>query len=169
MKIDYEKNLYIEIANFNVNEVVQVTNRKGIKSSIHITNIVKLSWHELQLLVSDGLDKFSKMVFLYREYTSKNKVSESVVRGNPLCANETNEIDEYINIFREYGCTKLHEVNEIIAKSGRWDDFKKIRSLNNHGKNKEIKGIQPQYYEIVCNILKVYGGKGLPLDGYKKY
>ena len=34
---------------------------------------------------------------------------------------------------------------------------------------KEIEGIQPKYFEIVCNILKISGEKGLPLDSYKKY
>lgn len=169
MKIDYDVNLYKEIANFSVNEVVQVSNRKGRQSTIRITNITKLSWQDLQLLVSSGSDRFSKMVFLYREYSSKQQVSESVIRGKPLSENESKEINEYIKIFRDYGCTKHHEVNEIIAQSGRWDSFKTIRSLNDHGEHKEIEGIQPQYFEIVCNILRISGEKGLPLDSYKKY
>lgn len=93
MKIDYDVNLYKKIANFNVNEVVQVSNRKGRRSIIHITNITKLSWEDLQLLVSAGSDKFSKMVFLYQEYSSKQQVSASVIRGKPLSANEANEIN----------------------------------------------------------------------------
>ncbi|WP_444994927.1 hypothetical protein [Aliikangiella sp. IMCC44359] len=169
LKIDYDVNLYREIANFNVNEAVQVSNRKGRTSTIHITNITRLSWQELQLLVSAGPDRFSKMVFLYREYSSKQQVSESVIRGKPLSKDESKEINEYIKIFREHGCTKHHEVNEIIAQSGGWDSFKTIRSLNDYGEHKEIEGIQPKYFEIVCNILKISGEKGLPLDSYKKY
>lgn len=169
MKIGYDVNLYKEIANFSVNEVVKVSNRKGRQSAIHITNITKLSWQDLQLLVSAGSDKFSKMVFLYREYSSRQLVSVSVIRGKPLSQNESKEINEYIKIFCENGCTKHHEVNEIIAKSGKWDSFKTIRSLNDHGEHKEIEGIQPQYFEVVCNILRISGEKGLPLDSYKKY
>jgi hypothetical protein len=169
MKIDYDKNLYIEIANFGVNKVVQVSNRKGRKSTIHITNITQLSWQDLQLLVSSGSDKFSKMVLLYREYFNKKEASESVIRGKYLSLNENAEIEKYIKIFREYDCTKHHEVNEIIAQSGTWDNFKTIRSLNNHGKHEAIKGIQPKYFEIICNILKISGEKGLPLDSYRKY
>jgi hypothetical protein len=44
MKIDYDVSLYKEIANFSVNKVVQVSNRKGRKTTIHITNITQLSW-----------------------------------------------------------------------------------------------------------------------------
>lgn len=169
MKIDYDVSLYKEIANFSVNKVVQVSNRKGRKTTIHITNITQLSWQSLQLLVSSGSDRFSKMVFLYREYSQQKNISESVIRGKSLSSNETREINEYIKIFREHGCTKHHEVNEIITKNKLWENFKTIRSLNDHGEFKEIKGIQPQYFEIVCNILKISGDKGLPLDGYQKY
>ncbi|MEQ9875892.1 hypothetical protein ABRP91_18845 [Pectobacterium brasiliense] len=169
MKIDYDVSLYREIANFSVNKVVQVSNRKGRKSTIHITNITQLSWQSLQLLVSSGSDRFSKMVFLYREYSQQGQISESVIRGNPLSSNETKEVNEYIKIFRYHGCTKHHEVNEIISKNGLWNNFKTIRSLNDHGEFKEIEGIQPQYFEIICNILEISGDKGLPLDGYKKY
>ena len=169
MKIDYDVNLYKKIANFSINEVIQVSNRKGRRSAIHITNITRLSWQDLQLLVAAGSDRFSKMVLLYQEFSSKKQVSESVIRGKPLSTNEVNEINEYIRIFREYGCTKHYEVNEIITKSGKWDSFKTIRSLNDHGEYKEIEGIQPQYFEIVCNILEISGEKGLPLDSYKKY
>ena len=109
------------------------------------------------------------MVFLYREYSQQKQISESVIRGKSLSSNETREINEYIKIFREHGCTKQHEVNEIITKNKLWENFKTIRSLNDHGEFKEIKGIQPQYFEIVCNILKISGDKGLPLDGYQKY
>ncbi|HCT9109460.1 TPA: hypothetical protein SMO99_001596 [Proteus mirabilis] len=169
MKIVYDVNLYREIANFSVNKIVQVSNRKGRRSTIHITNITQLSWQNLQLLVSSGSDRFSKMVFLYREYSRQELASESIIKGKSLSSNETKEINDYIKIFREYDCTKHHEVNEIITKSGLWNNFKTIRSLNDHGKFKEIEGIQPQYFEIICNILKISGDKGLPLDGYKKY
>lgn len=169
MKIDYDVGLYTKMADFSINEVVQVSNRKGRRRTIYITNITKLSWQDLQILVSTGADRFSKMVVLYQEYSSKKDVSESVIRGKPLSSNETKEINEYIKIFRDHACTKHHEVNEIIAQKGEWDSFKTIRSLNDHGKHKEIKGIQPLYFEIVCNILKISGERGLPLDDFQKY
>lgn len=109
------------------------------------------------------------MVFLYREYSQQGQVSESVIRGKPLSSNETKEINEYIKIYRDYGCTKHHEVNDIITRNRLWGNFRNIRSLNDHGEVKGIEGIQPQYFEIICNILNISGDKGLPLDSYQRY
>lgn len=169
MKIEYDVNLYKEIANFSINEVIQVANRKGRKSTIHITNITTLSWHQLQLLVSKGSDRFSKMVVLYREYSSENQVSRLLLKGKALSEDESREINRYLQIFREFNCTKHHDVNEIISSKGQWDDFKTIRSLNDHGEYKKIEGIQPQYFGIICNILEISGERGIPLDKYQKY
>ena len=169
MKIEYDANLYRKIATFDINEVVQVTNRKGKRSTIHITKITDLSWHELQLLVSSGSNKFAKMVLLYQEYSSNNEISKTVIRGKPLTSDESIEINEYIKIYRENGFTKHHEVNEFIAVNNIWDKFTTIRSLNDHGKYKDIEGIQPKYFEIICNILRISGEKGLPLDAYTTY
>lgn len=71
MKFEYDVNLYETIANFEANELVHVLNQSGRRSAIHVTNITKLSWNELQLLVPDGADMFSKMVLLYQEYSSQ--------------------------------------------------------------------------------------------------
>ena len=121
------------------------------------------------MLVSNGADRFTSMAMLYREYSSVKEVSESVIRGEPLSLSENKEINDYIQLFCDHGCTKHHEVNEIIAQKGDWDNFKTIRSLNDHGEYREIEGIQPKYFEIICNILKISGEKGLPLDSFQKY
>ena len=169
MKIEYDNNLYKEIANFKINEIVRVTNREGIMSDIHITNIIKLRWNELQLLISIGTDGFSKRVLLYREYSSKKVISESTINGKALTSDESREISDYIEIYRTCDCEKHHEVNKIITQRNIWNQFRTIRSLNDHREYKEIEGIQPQYFEIICNILKISGGHGLPLDNYRKY
>jgi len=169
VKIEYDVSLYRKIANFAINEIVQVTNRKSRKSTIHITNISKLSWHELQLLVVGGADGFTKKALLYQEYSDKKLFSETVLRGEFLSSSEATEINKYIKIYRESGFTKHFEVNKLISVNNRWGEFKTIRSLNNHGKHKEIKGIQPKYFEIICNILSISGERGLPLDAYKKH
>lgn len=169
MKIEYELSLYIEMARFQINDVVQVSNRKGRKSTIHVTNVTALTWHQLQLLVSEGADKFTKMVLLYREYSTKEKISKSIVNGKHLSSEEVQEIDQYVRLFRKHGCTEHHQVNEIISQKSAWDQFKTIRSLNDHGKYKQIKGVQPKYFEIVCGILEISGGYGYPLDRYEIY
>lgn len=169
MKIEYDVNLYRTMANYSVNEIIQVTNRKGIKSSIHINNITKLSWNELQLLVPNGSNKFTKMVLLFQKYSRAKKLSNSKINGKSLSSTETYEINEYIKIYKNNSFTKHYEVNEFITANNLWNIFVTIRSLNDHDKFKEIEGIQPKYFEIICNILSISGEKGLPLDAYKTY
>lgn len=169
MKIEYDVDLYRKMATFDVNKMVQVQNRKGHRSTIHITQITKLSWHELQLLVSSGADKFTKMYLLYQELATERKISSSVINGYTRTVNEEYEISKYIEIFRKFNCREHYEANEIITQQDRWDEFKTIRSLNDHGKHKEIPGIQPKYFEIICNILKITGSNGHSLDNYEVY
>lgn len=169
MKIEYDASLYRKMARFSINDIVQVTNRRGRKSTIQITNVTSLTWHQLQLLVPDGCDRFTKMVLLYREYATKEKISNSVLKGERLSPEEIAEIDKYIKLFQNNGCSEHHQVNEIISQNGAWDDFKNTRSLNDHGKHKEIQGIQPKYFEIICSILDISGGSGHSLDSYKIY
>ena len=169
MKIDYDAKLYKRIASLNLNEVVQVRNRKGIKSTIHIQNITNLSWHDMQLLISDGADKFTKMVLLYEKYVNSSGDGECLTRGENLTYAEIQEINEYIKIYHENGFAKHYEVNEYISTNSLWEQFPNIRSLNNHGDHKDIEGIQPKYFEIICQQLKISGENGLPLDAYRQY
>ena len=167
MKIDYNKELYAKIANFPINEVVQTSNRKGQKRTIRISNITKLSWSDLQRLVDEGADKFTKKVLLYRMY--KDKQSDIAFKGESQTDDELREIDEYIKLYKENHCKEHYQVNQIVSNKGEWDKFKNIRSLNDHGPHKEIPGIQPKYYKIICDLLNISGCQGLPLDSYKKY
>lgn len=169
MKIDYDVNLYKKIAKFDANEIVVVSNRKGVKTTIQIQNITKLSWHELQVLGINGKDKFTKMVLLYQKYSSTMNDSEVIFKGEKLNSSESKEINDYIKIYRNNNFKKHHEVNEFISGNNMWGKFPIMRSLNDHGKYKDIEGIQPKYYDIICQILKISGEKGLPLDAYKHY
>lgn len=169
MKIEYDPGLYSEIANYSVNEIVQVENRKGKRNTIHIKNITKLSWRELQLLILDGSDRFSKMVLLYRKYTNGETLESIKQKGVALTSEETAEINYYVEIFRNHGFSKHTEANNYITDNDLWGEFKTIRSLNDHGKYREIEGIQPKYFEVICGILKISGEGGLTLDSYKRY
>ncbi|WP_435130970.1 hypothetical protein [Plesiomonas shigelloides] len=167
-KFEYDPVLYRQIANLKINEIVQVTNRKGHRSIIHITNIVKLSWHELQLLVSRGGTKFEKQYLLYKEYSTKHRTN-SVLKGMVLSQIESLEIQEYIDIFKANGFSKHTQVNNYITSHNLWGHFQTIRSLNDHGEYKEIEGIEPKYFEIICQILNISGEGGRSLDNFKKY
>ncbi|EWH06174.1 hypothetical protein AT00_09155 [Pseudoalteromonas lipolytica SCSIO 04301] len=160
--------VYRQIELFKVNEIVQVANRKGRRSTIHITDIVKLSWHQLQMLVSGGKTKFEKQCLLYNEYSTKHRAN-SVLKGTSLSQVESLEIQKYISIFKENGFSKHTQVNDYITNNNLWGNFSTIRSLNDHGEYKEIEGIEPQYFEVVCRILNISGEGGRSLDNFKKY
>lgn len=168
MKIEYDVNLYKKIANFKLNKIVRVKNRNNIESTIHIQNITSLSWHDLQLLTRNGADRFSKMVFLYEKY-SNSSTTPPPTNGDELSKAESEEISQYIKIYHSNNFTEHHQVNNFISENNFWNQFSTIRSLNDHGQHKEIKGIQPKYFNIICQLLKISGGNGLPLDSYKKY
>jgi hypothetical protein len=168
MKIKYDVELYKKIANLHLNEIVQVKNRKGHNFAIHITNLTRLSWRELQLLNSSGKDRFSKMVELYNRYSIPRNDSNEVLQ-NPLSPEEIEEIQRYIGIYKTEGLHAHFQVNEYITANDLWHQFPKIRSLNDHGDFKNIHGIQPKYFQIICHLLNISGGNGRPLDAYRTY
>lgn len=169
MKAEYDANLYQKIANFQLDEIVQVENRKGSRTTIHITNITKLSWHELQLLMPEGANRFSKMILLFERYGNATEGSVLQIRGQKLHPKETVEINAYIKIFRENNFSMHSQVNNYISDKKLWSVFPTIRSLNDHGRFTEIPGIQPKYFEIICRLLEISGGNGFPLDAFRKY
>ena len=168
MKIEYDVNLYKEIAKFKANDIVEVRNRKGRRSVIHVQNITKLTWQQLQLLISDGEDRFSKITLLYRYYNNTES-SEKKLRGVKLSAGESDEIHKYIDIYQTKDLVQHHEVNTHITANNLWGQFPILRSMNDHGNGKVVPGIQPKYFEIVCKILNIDGDSGASLKGYKPY
>lgn len=98
------------------------------------------------------------------ENSSNNKIFEI---NNSLL--EAKEIDEYIGIFLKYNFEKHYEVNEYITKNKLWENFPNIRSLNTHGKNKDIPGILPKFFKQICEKLKIKNFCGHPLDSAKPY
>lgn len=169
MKIDYDANLYRKIASLQLDEIVQVETRKGTRTTIHITDITKLSWRELQLLMPKGVDRFSKMTLLFEGHGNVLAGSVNQIRGLKLTSKETVEVNAYTNIYRENNFSKHSQVNDHITDNDLWSMFPTIRSLNDHGKFMEVPGIQPKYFEIVCGLLGISGGDGLPLDAFRKY
>ncbi len=169
MKNDYDGNLYRAIANFQLNEIVQVKNRKGTRFAIHITDITKLSWQELQLLMPEGPDRFSKMVLLYEQH--RNHKSEPAPHSgiHRLSRQEIAEINAYIKIFQDNNFSEHFQVNEYITINCLWDAYPTIRSLNDHGEFTDIPGIQPKYFEAICRLLGISGGDGRPLDAFREY
>jgi len=80
------------------------------------------------------------------------------------------ELQHYIDLYKKIGATKHYEVNNHITNHELWDEFKEIRSINNHGLGKEnILGIEPKYYREICQRLKLNNGNGSPLKSSKHY
>jgi hypothetical protein len=169
MKAEYDANLYRKIASLQLDEIVQVENRKGARTAIHVSNITKLSWRELQLLMPEGADRFSKMVLLFERHSRTATESAPQLRGQRLTPQETAEVNEYVQIFRENQFSTHSQVNNYITNNQLWSIFPIIRSLNDHGRFKEVPGIQPKYFEIVCQLSGIAGGDGLPLYAFRKY
>ena len=82
---------------------------------------------------------------------------------------EIAELKEYTGIFIENKFHLHYEVNQFINEHKRWGDFPCIRSLNDHGDSKGIRGILPKFFKVVCVLLGVDGENGAPLDKAKKY
>ena len=114
MKIEYDPSLYKEIASYSINEIVQVENRKGRINTIHIKNIAKLSWHELQLLVADGSDRFSKMALLYRKYANSDTSEIVNLKGASLTFEEKAEINQYIEILNSFNVIELYSKVKLV-------------------------------------------------------
>ena len=169
MKIDYNATLFQEIANFHIDKIVQVENRKGMKTTIYIRNITKLSWRELQLLEPEGPDSFTKKALLYNRYLKPDPERTDQMKGQTLTRAETDEIEEYIKIHRENSFSKHFEINRYISNNDLWGRFPTIRSLNDHGASKEVAGIEPKYFSIICQLLGISGENGSPLEAYRKY
>ena len=167
--MEYNKELYKKIAGLRVNKIVKVSNSKGWVTTIKIQNITELNWQHLQLLVSGSGNRFEKMWSLYQRYVEDDSLGYSKPDSSTLTLVESKEINEYITIFKSNEFAEHFQVNKYITDRELWDGFKTIRSLNDHGVNKEVPGIQPKYFNIICSLLGIQGGAGSPLIGYKKY
>lgn len=109
------------------------------------------------------------MVALYNECINFDPAIGTPPRQNGLSEKEEHEIRAYVEIFKK-NCFSAHfEVNEFISANALWDEFPVIRSLNDHGDFKSIKGIQPKYFELICQLLGISGEHGRPLDTYRAY
>jgi hypothetical protein len=94
---------------------------------------------------------------------------EKIQQDYALTNAEIAELKKYTEIFIVNNFEVHHAVNQFISKNNRWADFPCMRSLNDHGDNKDIPGILPKYFMIVCILLGVSGDGGTPLDEAKKY
>jgi hypothetical protein len=79
------------------------------------------------------------------------------------------QVREYVSIYRNNSLTKHYEVNNHITNNGLWGNFSEIRSMNEHGSEKVLKGITEMYFKLICELLEITGGNGSPLIKAEKY
>ena len=101
----------------------------------------------------------------------KQKYKEKIIDASfsSLSNKEIKQLLKYLWIYKSYHCTEHYEVNEIITEEDIWDEFKKIRSLNDHGHRRKILGIAPKYFAIICEVLEIEDAGGNPLEDWERY
>ena len=98
-----------------------------------------------------------------------SEIYDSLCRKYNIDVHEAIEIYNYMRDFKENFFQNLNELNNYITKNDEWEYYSSIRSLNTHGIHRNIPGIQPAYFSIVCKELNIKGGNGKLLDSYKVY
>ena len=86
-----------------------------------------------------------------------------------LTNEEIHQLANYIWLFFKYKYQEHWEVNEYISNEGIWDEFDKLRSLNDHGEKIGVEGIEPRFFAIVCKVLSIEADNGNPITGWIKY
>ena len=112
--------------------------------------------------------KFGKLNYKNRRIQIRNDDSHLQIKYN-LSSIEFEQIKRYISIYKENSFQEHYEVNQYITNNDLWDEFSKIRSLNDHGSHKGIPGILPKFYGVACKMLNISGADGAPLDKAEPY
>lgn len=86
-----------------------------------------------------------------------------------LTNDEIEQLLNYLWIFKTQDCSAHYEVNQYISNNDLWEDFSELRSLNDHGYRKRIRGIAPHFYAIACGAMNMAKGDGQPLEDYERY
>lgn len=101
----------------------------------------------------------------HNEYQRENTFK----KWKKLSAEETDQLAAYIMIFEDNDLDEHWEVNEYISDNDMWDEFDEIRALNTHGRGRQVKGIMPQYFALVCRVLAIRSDGGTPLEKSEHY
>lgn len=93
---------------------------------------------------------------------------EAILVKYKLSVSEASQLKEYLAIYAGHGFKKQADANKYITDNNLWDNFKDIRSMNDHGPHVNIPGILPKIYKVTCEVLKL-AGLGAPLTKATKY
>ena len=104
-------------------------------------------------------------------YNFIKNIKPEIVKAafDELSDEEIVQTAKYIWLYKINECKEHYEVNNIITMRNSWGEFTAIRSMNDHGHRKKIRGITPKFFAIICNVLEITGDDGAPLKDYEKY
>lgn len=168
---------------------LSLTNTSENKSFFHISSLKKIKITEKTILDPSisiwlwyTLAPNKKGVALNQAWLNYNEVNEDIVINNlpymhyysssydiRVGLKDCYEIMHYIQIYKENSFTNQAEANNHISQKDSWHEFPQMRSLNDHMIHLNVPGILPAYYAIVCKLLNIKGGKGLPLTSFRQY
>ena len=103
------------------------------------------------------------------EFVNVYKIKINDSSYNKLSAQELTELLKYLWIYKENNFSEHWQVNEFITENEIWDEFKAIRSLNDHGYEFRIRVIKPNFYAVICRVLKMEKGDGAALQDWNSY
>ncbi len=110
---------------------------------------------------ASGTESISKLISKKEELHFKSEFG--------LSDKAWEQVKEYVSIYRDNSFSKHHEVNNYITNNGLWGRFSEMRSMNDHGNDKVVRGITRMYFRLICELLKITGGDGDPLIKAEKY
>ena len=105
--------------------------------------------------------------YLDQEY-DKKELSSNIYKKYNCSPEETQEIEHWIEIYRENNCKEHYKANDLITEMKLWDDFKNMRSKNTYGDYKTL-GIRRRFFKITCEILNFKDMNGRTPDDCEPY
>lgn len=154
-----QKDYPIELISESLIEVGFIIDESHIKELIEDLSKVKLFGYINECIIE--LVKLKPKT----QQNLRNSLANEIMNASysELSQKEVNQISNYIKIYKKNNCTEHWQVNNIISANNDWNSFDAIRSHNDHGHQKLVKGILPKYFAIVCQVLNITGDDGSPL------
>lgn len=152
------------------NEVVLTNIQTADSLEIKKDDIEDIAERSDETVLKEFLNSNSYKKYLIEDYFI-NKYHKRIKTASyeNLSIDTLAQLVTYIWIYKSNHCLEHWEVNEYITRKRYWNDFSLLRSLNDHGYNNKVKGIQPKYFAIICRTLNIKSDDGAPLKDYEPY
>ncbi|MEC4726209.1 hypothetical protein HWQ46_11670 [Shewanella sp. D64] len=135
-----------------------------------LNKIAKLSENVESEITKEAHYDFRKEITteLYKTVVGSYQVGATLHLWD-LTPKEIVQLTRYIAIFKRCNFKEHWQVNEFISNKNAWGEFDALRSNNLHANDFTAKGIYPNYYRIVYEILNISGDSGTHLVNADRY